>query len=93
MSVRTGEGLDALWGAIVERLGVGGDDALLIGVERQAEGLRVASAALRRAAGQGELELAAEDLTSAREALASVRGQAVEGDALDRVFRQFCIGK
>ena len=93
VSVRTGEGLDALWGAIVERLGVGGDDALLIGVERQAEGLRVASAALRRAAGQGELELAAEDLTSAREALASVRGKAVEGDALDRVFRQFCIGK
>ena len=68
-------------------------DVLVVGVERQAQGLSDAALALRRAAGQGALELAAEELRCARVALASVRGREAAGDVLDQVFRQFCIGK
>ncbi|MBS2029902.1 MAG: tRNA modification GTPase [Deltaproteobacteria bacterium] len=93
ISARTGAGLDTLWEAVSRRLGAGSEDALVVGVERQALGLGEASAAIRRAAEQGALELVAEELGRARSWLASVRGRALEGDALDRVFRQFCIGK
>jgi tRNA modification GTPase len=52
-----------------------------------------AAAALERAQGAGEAELAAEDLRLAGRALGRITGAIDVEDVLDAIFAEFCIGK
>jgi tRNA modification GTPase len=98
-SARTGEGLQALRDAIVERLlpGEAAEETVLVTEERQALELVRASeelAALRRClAGGCPPELAAEHLRLALRALAELTGEVSTEEVLDTIFRRFCIGK
>jgi len=71
-----------------------GEDAL-IGRERQRTLLRETADALQRClavAGQGD-ELAAEELRGASLSLGRLLGRVAVEDILDKIFREFCIGK
>jgi tRNA modification GTPase len=99
ISARTGEGLDALRCALLERAGW----------HAQPEGVFIARTrhvlALRRAAGhvnaahelaaQGDaaLELLAEELRLAHEALGEITGRVSADVLLGEIFARFCIGK
>jgi len=98
VSALTGEGIDLLRSAIVERLGGGldGGDVPLTRARQIAE-VRACIEAIERAVvvaeeGGGE-ELILVDLDEARSALGRLTG-AIDGEEIyDRIFSTFCIGK
>jgi tRNA modification GTPase len=62
--------------------------------ERHLRALRRADAALARAAGQEKaIELLAEELRLAQQALGEITGQFSADDLLGEIFSRFCIGK
>ena len=95
ISVRTGEGLDALAGrlgaAVAERAAAGAAPAPTRLRHRLA--LEACLAALERARDQTVAELRAEDLRAAAAALGRLTGRVGVEDVLDAIFREFCIGK
>ena len=95
ISVRTGEGLDALVGEIAAavRERTAGDVPASAVRARHARALGEACAALERFVAAGQADLAAEDLRLAVRALGRVTGRVDVEDLLDTVFRDFCIGK
>ncbi|GAB2499695.1 tRNA uridine-5-carboxymethylaminomethyl(34) synthesis GTPase MnmE [Arenimonas alkanexedens] len=97
LSARTGEGLDALRGALREAAGLGeGAEGGFSARARHVDALARGADALARAAAQlhhGAGELAAEELRQAQDALGEITGR-VDADALlGRIFSDFCIGK
>ncbi|SHN74676.1 tRNA uridine-5-carboxymethylaminomethyl(34) synthesis GTPase MnmE [Bradyrhizobium erythrophlei] len=97
ISARQGDGVSELVGALAafaqEYFGSGEDS--LIGRERQRRLLRETADALRRGlaiAGQGD-ELVAEELRAASQAVGRLLGRVDVEDILDKIFREFCIGK
>ncbi|MEA3000603.1 MAG: tRNA modification GTPase [Sphingomonadales bacterium] len=94
VSAETGEGMDALVAAIIERtrllLPKEGEVALN---RRQRDALAQAAIALLEARTQDDVLLAAENLRVARAALDRVTGRAGVEDMLDALFGRFCIGK
>ncbi len=97
ISARRGDGVSELVGALAafarDYFGSGEDS--LIGRERQRQLLRATADGLRRAlavAGEGE-ELVAEDLRAASHSLGRLLGRVDVEDILDKIFREFCIGK
>jgi tRNA modification GTPase len=60
---------------------------------RHREALEECHAALVRAAAASSAELKAEDLRLAARALGRITGRVDVEDILDRIFRDFCIGK
>jgi tRNA modification GTPase len=96
LSLKTGEGLDALIEAITakakERLEVAGDIPVLTR-PRHRYALGEAAAALERAAAAREPELFAEDLRLALRSLGRITGRVDVEELLDTIFRDFCIGK
>jgi tRNA modification GTPase len=95
-SALTGEGLDALRGAIHQALrGVGSvEDPVLTNV-RHAAALEGAVAALDRARASLPLseEIVLEDLRAALSALGEITGEVANDELYDRIFSTFCIGK
>jgi tRNA modification GTPase len=95
ISVKTGEGIDALLDgleAIVrDRIGLAGQPALTRARHREA--LEGCLDALRRALEAPMPELTAEDLRLATRALGRITGRVDVEDLLDVIFRDFCIGK
>jgi tRNA modification GTPase len=99
LSARTGEGLEALRRRLLELAGwqPGGEGAF-IARTRHLEALRTTAAHVDDAArcaarGDGALELLAEELRRAHDALGAITG-AVSADALlGEIFGRFCIGK
>lgn len=96
LSLRTGEGLEAVVEAITaaarEKL-EGGAEAPLLTRARHREMLEEAAAALARAETQEAPELFAEDLRLAVRAIGRIAGRVDVEDLLDVIFRDFCIGK
>jgi tRNA modification GTPase len=97
ISVITGEGVPALL-EIISRHVVGAmtpGEAPLMTRERHRAALAAARDAIDRAtaAGARPLELVAEDLRQAGDALARITGRIDVEDLLDVIFREFCIGK
>jgi tRNA modification GTPase len=97
ISARQGDGVPDLVAALTsfaqDYFG-SGEDAL-IGRERQRRLLREAADALGRCldiAGHGD-ELVAEELRAASHSLGRLLGRVDVEDVLDRIFREFCIGK
>ena len=93
VSALTGEGLEALRGAIAKavRARVAGPPGALRA--RHVQALGDAVKALGRFAAAPQTDLAAEDLRLAVRALGRVTGRVDVEDLLDAIFREFCIGK
>jgi tRNA modification GTPase len=94
-SAHTGEGLEALSGALLKAAGGApeGED-IFMARERHLEALALTSAALARAERQTEsLELLAEELRLAQRPLNSIKGEFCADDLLGEIFNRFCIGK
>ena len=98
-SALTGEGLDALRGAILGQLGAAGSlaEGGALNNFRQREAVGSTLAALGEAAGANAAGLPHEvilmDLHRALQALDSLTGVTTPDDILARIFSTFCIGK
>jgi tRNA modification GTPase len=95
ISASRGDGLQELMAALVGHAEdyFGSGEGGLIGRERQRTLLRETAASLQRSMeGKGE-ELVAEDLRAAAHSLGRLLGRVDVEDILDKIFREFCIGK
>ena len=99
LSARTGAGLDLLRAELKRRAGFeGAGEDVILARARHVEALSqaqraVASAALHLDAAQPALELFAEELRLAQEALNAITGEFTPDDLLGEIFGRFCIGK
>ncbi len=95
VSAMTGDGLAELTGLMADRVRAAVPQPQELSVSRREDGeLRFASVALRAALQDGlELELVAEHLRAAANALARITGAVGVEDLLDVIFSRFCIGK
>lgn len=100
ISAETGQGLEDLEDKIVEMvLGgqVAASDAVLVASVRHKQALEKASWHLREAVagvrGSLPVDVVAIDIRAAWEALGEITGSTVTEDLLDRIFKDFCIGK
>ncbi len=99
MSARTGEGLDRLRAALLQRAGwQAGNEGLYIArtrhlqaLQRTREHLALAQAHARQK--DAALDLLAEELRLAHEALGEITGAFSSEDLLGEIFSRFCIGK
>ena len=97
ISAATGEGIDALIGALVDfaQNYFGGGEAALVSRARHRALLTETARALGRAGQQVEEgdEIVAEELRIAVHALGRLLGRVDVEEILDSIFREFCIGK
>ncbi|MEZ5918418.1 MAG: tRNA uridine-5-carboxymethylaminomethyl(34) synthesis GTPase MnmE [Alphaproteobacteria bacterium] len=95
LSVQTGEGLEALTGALLARIKnlIGLREAPSLTRARHREALEEAKASLSRSLTAPLQELSAEDLRLALRALGRITGRVSAEDLLDVIFSDFCIGK
>jgi tRNA modification GTPase len=99
LSAKTGAGLPLLRAALKRAAGVGeGGEDLILARERHLAALQEADDHLARAAAhfdvrQLALELFAEELRLAQEALGAITGEFTADDLLGEIFSRFCIGK
>ena len=100
LSARTGAGLDALRRRLLEVAGwqAGAGDGLFIARERHLQALGRAAADLDAAAAllaqpAPALDLLAEELRLAQQALGEITGEFSADDLLGVIFARFCIGK
>jgi tRNA modification GTPase len=95
LSAKSGAGVDLLRSALLEAVGWRVDsEGLFMARERHLHALEEAKAHLRRAKGLGpRLELLAEELRLAQEALGTITGKLAPDDLLGEIFSRFCIGK
>ncbi|MGE6742453.1 tRNA uridine-5-carboxymethylaminomethyl(34) synthesis GTPase MnmE [Allorhizobium pseudoryzae] len=95
VSVETGEGLDRVREAIVERAGLNWAAIAGLGAGRlrHVSHLQKASHFLEEALQGSELDLRAESLRLAAGSLGRITGRVDVEDMLDVIFSEFCIGK
>jgi tRNA modification GTPase len=99
VSARTGAGLDALRRALLERAGWhASPEGVFIARARHVQALRRTRDHLQRALAQAAapdpaLDLLAEDLRLAHDALGEITGAFSADDLLGEIFSRFCIGK
>ena len=96
VSARTGEGLDRLHAVLRSLAGDAAPDGAFSARARHVDALRQARAALADARAQlaaEYLDLCAEGLRNAHDALGTITGRVRADDLLGHVFSSFCIGK
>jgi tRNA modification GTPase len=99
LSAKTGVGIDRLREAILAAVGAREDmEGTFLARERHLQALQAAAAHLAAAAAHlaetaPPLELFAEELRAAQEALAAITGEFTADDLLGVIFSRFCIGK
>ncbi len=101
VSVKTGAGMAALREELLRRAGWDGTadgQGVFLARERHLQALAVAATHLGAArehagAGAARLELFAEELRLAAQALGQITGQVTSDDLLGQIFGRFCIGK
>jgi tRNA modification GTPase len=94
LSAKTGAGVDLLRETVLAQAGWRGDaETLFVARERHLEALSAARSHLANAAQQPAVELFAEELRLAQEALLSLTGAFTADDLLGEIFSRFCIGK
>jgi tRNA modification GTPase len=95
LSAKTGEGMALLHDELLRVAGwAGHGEDVILARERHLEAL--AAAAEKSALAEGhlrQLELCAEELRLAQEALSSITGEFTSDDLLGVIFSRFCIGK
>ncbi len=95
LSARTGAGIGELRRAILQVVGWRADgEGLFMARERHVQALERAATHLESAGRQGgKLELFAEELRLAQEAMGAITGEYTSEDLLGEIFSRFCIGK
>jgi tRNA modification GTPase len=95
LSAKTGAGLELLRAKILQVVGWRpAEEAQFMARERHLRALQEADAALARATGETKaIELFAEELRLAQQALGQITGQFSADDLLGEIFSRFCIGK
>jgi len=95
LSAKTGVGIDLLRDALLESVGGHStSEGLFLARARHLEALKSAQHHLHQADRRyGELELFAEELRRAQEALAVIVGEFTPDELLGEIFSRFCIGK
>ncbi len=95
LSAKTGAGVDLLRDELADAVGWHSDsENVLLARDRHLLALRRAQSHLSDAVGQvGSLELFAEELRLAQDALAEITGEFTSDDLLGVIFSRFCIGK
>ena len=98
LSCSTGQGVEELLQALIERLGIGGgEETVFLSRQRHEISLRSGGRFLEEALmslGEGQvLELVAESLRSAHAALGDILRPMSADDLLGEIFSEFCIGK
>lgn len=96
LSLKTGEGLDALLAALTAKVAQKLEapaEAPPVTRARHRHALEEAAVALVRAGAATEPELMAEDARLAMRAIGRITGKVDVEDLLDVIFRDFCIGK
>ncbi|RZJ54594.1 MAG: tRNA uridine-5-carboxymethylaminomethyl(34) synthesis GTPase MnmE, partial [Acidovorax sp.] len=99
LSARTGEGLDALRRILLDVAGwQSAPEGIYIARARHVEALQAVGAHLQEAADQlgargPALDLLAEELRLAQNALSAITGEFTSDDLLGVIFSSFCIGK
>jgi tRNA modification GTPase len=99
LSARTGAGLDALRQALLQRAGwQASSEGVFIARKRHVLALQRCAAHLQAArghaaAGDGALDLFAEELRLGHDALSEITGAFSSDDLLGEIFAGFCIGK
>ncbi|HEY9105010.1 tRNA uridine-5-carboxymethylaminomethyl(34) synthesis GTPase MnmE [Chitinimonas sp.] len=95
LSAKAGLGLDDLKRTLLDMVGWGGSDAgVFLARERHLDAIRRASGHLDTAAEVWQqVELFAEELRLAQNALSSITGEFSADDLLGEIFSRFCIGK
>jgi tRNA modification GTPase len=95
VSALTGAGMDLLRNALLELSGWrGGEEGLFLARARHVEALDRAQAHLQQALEvSARLELLAEELRLAQQALGTITGQCSSDELLGEIFARFCIGK
>ncbi len=95
LSAKTSAGIELLQTAMLEAVGWGGSgEGVFMARERHLQALQTAAQHLEAAASRGNaLELFAEELKLAQQALASITGEFTADDLLGKIFSHFCIGK
>ena len=95
LSAKTGEGIDLLRDLLLETIGRhSSGESLFLARERHLECLKRAQRHLEQAAQHlRDLDLLAEELRLAQDALAAIGGEFTSDDLLGEIFSRFCIGK
>ena len=95
LSAKTGEGVDLLRAALLEKAGwISGDEDVFMARARHLEALTRGSEYLHRAVTvTSHMELFAEELRLAQFELCTITGEFVADDLLGEIFSRFCIGK
>jgi len=99
LSAKTGAGVELLRGAMLAAAGAHEDmEGTFLARERHLQAMRAASERLQAAEQHLEalpppLELFAEELRLAQQALATITGEVSADDLLGAIFSRFCIGK
>ncbi|MBS1156450.1 MAG: tRNA uridine-5-carboxymethylaminomethyl(34) synthesis GTPase MnmE [Proteobacteria bacterium] len=95
VSAHTGQGLPELRQKLLQRVGwQGADDGLFIARERHLDAIRRAASHLDTAAtAYRQIEILAEELRLAQNALSEITGEFTPDDLLGVIFSRFCIGK
>lgn len=95
VSAKSGAGIDALRGALLEAAGwTGTGESVYIARERHLRALAQARDHLQVAVAQiGHWEFLAEELRLAQGALGEITGEVSADDLLGEIFARFCIGK
>ncbi len=95
LSAKAGSGMDLLRETLLEAVGwQGHPEGLFMARERHLQALGKARGCLENAAKQvRHLELFAEELRQAQEALGAITGEFTPDDLLGEIFSRFCIGK
>ena len=95
LSAKTGEGIDLLHDELLRVAGWSGHgEDVILARERHLEALGVAAEKSALAARRlDQIELCAEELRLAQEALSRITGEFTADDLLGEIFSRFCIGK
>jgi tRNA modification GTPase len=95
ISAARGDGVQELMAALVGHAEnvFGSGEGGLIGRERQRTLLRETAASLQRSVEAKGEEFVAEDLRAAAHSLGRLLGRVDVEDILDKIFREFCVGK
>ena len=97
LSAKSGDGMDLLFSHLKACIGYKGDsEDTFIARRRHLDAIRRALGAIESAQlnlSQGQLELLAEELTEAQNAMSEITGAFTSDDLLGRIFSSFCIGK
>lgn len=94
VSAKTGEGLAALKALLLQQAGwQSSAEPPFMARERHVAALREAQSHLQLALNQNAVELLAESLRLAQQALTGITGHFSADDLLGEIFSRFCIGK